>query len=121
MSYLGIDIGTSGVKALLMDRSGRALGDATAINAGLGFGWSIVLFGVAILVPLGLWRAGLPAVGCFWASYALTRPLGASVADFLAAKPSAGSRVEIPRASIKVPCMTSVGGRPSAARRPRGR
>ena len=69
---------------------GTALGDAAAIDAGLGFGWSIVLFGVAILVPLGLWRAGLPAVGCFWASYALTRPLGASVADFLAAKPSDG-------------------------------
>ncbi|MEO7223670.1 MAG: xylulokinase [Devosia sp.] len=30
MSYLGIDIGTSGVKALLMDRSGKPLGDATA-------------------------------------------------------------------------------------------
>ena len=30
MSYLGIDIGTSGVKALLMDRGGRALGEATA-------------------------------------------------------------------------------------------
>lgn len=30
MSYLGIDIGTSGVKALLMDRTGRALGEATA-------------------------------------------------------------------------------------------
>ena len=30
MSYLGIDIGTSGVKALLMDRAGRALGEATA-------------------------------------------------------------------------------------------
>jgi len=69
---------------------GTALGDAAAINAGLGFGWSIVLFGVAILVPLVLWRAGLPAVACFWASYALTRPLGASVADYLAAKPSSG-------------------------------
>jgi xylulokinase len=30
MSYLGIDIGTSGVKALLMDRAGTPLGDATA-------------------------------------------------------------------------------------------
>lgn len=30
MSYLGIDIGTSGVKALLMDRAGKALGEATA-------------------------------------------------------------------------------------------
>ena len=33
---------------------------------------------------------GVPAVGCFWASYALTRPLGASIADYLAAKPSGG-------------------------------
>ena len=69
---------------------GTALGDAAAIDAGLGFAWSIVIFGVAILVPLVLWRLGLPAVACFWASYALTRPLGASVADWLAAKPSAG-------------------------------
>ena len=30
MSYLGIDIGTSGVKALLIDRAGKALGEATA-------------------------------------------------------------------------------------------
>jgi xylulokinase len=30
MTYLGIDIGTSGVKVLLIDRSGRALGEATA-------------------------------------------------------------------------------------------
>jgi uncharacterized membrane-anchored protein len=69
---------------------GTALGDAAAIDAGLGFAWSIVLFGAAILVPLVLWRLGLPSVACFWASYALTRPLGASVADWLAAKPSAG-------------------------------
>jgi xylulokinase len=30
MTYLGIDIGTSGVKALLIDRDGKALGEATA-------------------------------------------------------------------------------------------
>lgn len=30
MTYLGIDIGTSGVKALLIDRAGQALGEATA-------------------------------------------------------------------------------------------
>lgn len=69
---------------------GTALGDAAALNAGLGFAWSIVLFGVAILAPLALWRAGVPAVGCFWASYVLTRPLGASVADYLASRPTAG-------------------------------
>ncbi|MEO6014631.1 MAG: xylulokinase [Devosia sp.] len=30
MSYLGIDIGTSGVKAILIDRAGKSLGEATA-------------------------------------------------------------------------------------------
>ncbi len=30
MTYLGIDIGTSGVKALLIDRAGQPLGEATA-------------------------------------------------------------------------------------------
>lgn len=63
---------------------GTALGDATAIDVGLGFNWSILLFGVLILVPLALWRVGLDATVAFWASYVLTRPLGASVADFLA-------------------------------------
>jgi uncharacterized membrane-anchored protein len=71
---------------LLTFRLGTALGDTTAINLGLGFGWSIVLFGVLILVPLALWRLGLDAVLAFWSSYVLTRPLGASVADFLGKK-----------------------------------
>lgn len=69
---------------------GTALGDTTAIDLGLGFAWSIALFGVLILVPLGLWRLGLNATMAFWASYVLTRPLGASVADWLGKAPSAG-------------------------------
>ncbi|MCW2753683.1 MAG: hypothetical protein JWQ32_1094 [Marmoricola sp.] len=63
---------------------GTAVGDTTAIDMGLGFSWSILLFGVLILVPLLLWRSGvLNATIGFWASYVLTRPLGASVADWL--------------------------------------
>lgn len=69
---------------------GTALGDTTAVNMGLGFGTSIVLFGVLILVPLVLWRLGLNATVAFWASYVLTRPLGASVADWLGKPPSSG-------------------------------
>ena len=60
-----------------------ALGDTTAVNLGLGFGASILLFGVLILVPLALWRGGLDATIAFWSAYVLTRPLGASVADWL--------------------------------------
>ena len=69
---------------------GTALGDTTAMNFGLGFGGSIVLFGVLILVPFGLWRLGLDATAAFWASYVLTRPLGASVADYLGKKSGLG-------------------------------
>jgi uncharacterized membrane-anchored protein len=72
---------------------GTALGDTTAINLGLGFSWSIVLFGVLILLPLGLWRLGLDATVAFWASYVLTRPLGASVADWLG-KPQAQGGID---------------------------
>ncbi|WGL52404.1 hypothetical protein P5P86_00915 [Nocardioides sp. BP30] len=63
---------------------GTALGDTTATNLGMGYWWSVVLFGVLILVPLAAWRLGANSVVCFWAAYSLTRPLGASVADGLA-------------------------------------
>ncbi len=69
---------------------GTALGDATAIDAGLGFVWSIVLFAVLILIPLALWRIGLNATIAFWAAYVMTRPLGASVADWLGKGTSQG-------------------------------
>jgi uncharacterized membrane-anchored protein len=71
---------------------GTAVGDTTAIEMGLGFSWSIVLFGLLILVPFVLWRLGLDATLAFWASYVLTRPLGASVADWLGKSHSAGGR-----------------------------
>jgi uncharacterized membrane-anchored protein len=71
---------------------GTAVGDTTAIEMGLGFSWSIVLFGVLILVPFALWRLGLDATVAFWAAYVLTRPLGASVADWLGKSPTAGGR-----------------------------
>jgi uncharacterized membrane-anchored protein len=63
---------------------GTALGDTTAENLHLGFLWSIGLFGVLILVPLMLWKCGVDATVTFWAAYSLTRPLGASIADWMA-------------------------------------
>ena len=63
---------------------GTALGDTTAENLHLGYGWSVVIFGSLILVPFVAWRLGASAVVCFWAAYSLTRPLGASIADGLA-------------------------------------
>ena len=63
---------------------GTALGDYTALALKLGYLSSIVLFGVIILIPAVAYRwFGLNAVVAFWAAYVVTRPLGASVADYL--------------------------------------
>jgi uncharacterized membrane-anchored protein len=62
---------------------GTALGDFTAFYLGLGLVASAALFAVAIVVPWVLWRfAGLNSVAAFWGAYVLTRPLGASLADW---------------------------------------
>ena len=63
---------------------GTALGDFTAISLGLGYLASSVFFGVVILVPaLAWWRLGLNSIAAFWMAYVVTRPLGASVADYI--------------------------------------
>jgi uncharacterized membrane-anchored protein len=67
---------------------GTALGDFTATTLGLGYLSSVVLFFVAIMIPLAAWRLGLNAVIAFWFAYVLTRPLGASVSDYVSKAPS---------------------------------
>jgi uncharacterized membrane-anchored protein len=68
---------------------GTALGDFTATSLNLGYLASGILFGVLILLPaLAWWRFGLNSIAAFWMSYVLTRPLGASFADYLS-KPRA--------------------------------
>lgn len=62
---------------------GTALGDFTATTLGLGYLSSVVLFFVAIVMPAIAWRLGLNAVVAFWWAYVLTRPLGASIADYV--------------------------------------
>ena len=49
----------------------------------LGFFGSAVLFGAAFAVPgLLWWRGSLNPVVAFWSAYVITRPLGASFADW---------------------------------------
>jgi uncharacterized membrane-anchored protein len=62
---------------------GTALGDFTATSLNLGFLSSGVLFGVVILIPLVAWRLGLNPIAAFWFAYVVTRPLGASFADYV--------------------------------------
>jgi uncharacterized membrane-anchored protein len=64
---------------------GTATGDLTATTFGLGYWASGLLFAVLIAVPaIGYWKFGMNEVAAFWFAYILTRPLGASFADWLA-------------------------------------
>ena len=68
---------------------GTALGDFTAAVLHLGYFGSAVLFAVVIMIPLVAWRSfGMNPVLAFWFAYVVTRPLGASIADWLS-KPRA--------------------------------
>jgi len=67
---------------------GTAVGDLTAITLHLGYSVSIVVFAAVIVIPaVGYWRFHWNAVLAFWFAYVVTRPLGASLADWLG-KPS---------------------------------
>jgi uncharacterized membrane-anchored protein len=62
---------------------GTAVGDLVGLTLHLGFLSAGLLFAAAIVLPLVAWRLGVNATLCFWAAYVLTRPLGASFADWL--------------------------------------
>ncbi|HEY4991166.1 MAG TPA: hypothetical protein VFC16_19705 [Nakamurella sp.] len=62
---------------------GTAAGDLTAVTLHLGYLSSGALFAVVILIPaLGYRFFGLNAIVAFWFAYIVTRPLGASFADW---------------------------------------
>jgi uncharacterized membrane-anchored protein len=68
---------------------GTAAGDLTATTLGLGYLTSAVLFAGLLAVPaLGYRRVHLNSILAFWAAYVLTRPLGASLADWLGKPPA---------------------------------
>jgi uncharacterized membrane-anchored protein len=70
---------------------GTAVGDLTATTFNLGYLGSGVLFAVLILIPaIGYWRFHLNPVLAFWSAYVLTRPLGASFADWMGKSTSGG-------------------------------
>jgi uncharacterized membrane-anchored protein len=63
---------------------GTAAGDLTAEKFDLGYGVSIAIFGgIIALIAAAHYGLGLNAVLTFWLAYIMTRPLGASIGDFL--------------------------------------
>ena len=63
---------------------GTAVGDLVANTHQFGYFAAIVLFAVLFLLPgIAYWQFGLNEVIAFWFAYVVTRPLGASIADWL--------------------------------------
>jgi uncharacterized membrane-anchored protein len=63
---------------------GTAVGDMTATEWHLGYLSSGLLFLGVIAVPaIGYWKFRLHSVFAFWFAYVITRPLGASFADWM--------------------------------------
>jgi uncharacterized membrane-anchored protein len=70
---------------------GTAVGDMTAVTFQLGFFASGILFAVVFAIPGVAYRLfHLNEIVAFWFAYIITRPLGASFADWLAVPQSLG-------------------------------
>jgi uncharacterized membrane-anchored protein len=70
---------------------GTALGDMTATTLHLGYLASGIMFTVIFFIPGVLhWRFGLNSIVAFWFAYIVTRPLGASYADWMGLPQSVG-------------------------------
>lgn len=63
---------------------GTAVSDVTAFTLHLGYVLSIFLFGLVItVIAIAHARFRLNGIVAFWAAYILTRPFGASIADWI--------------------------------------
>ncbi len=70
---------------------GTAAGDLTAVTFHLGYLASGILFLIVIAIPAISYRLGwMNAILAFWFAYVVTRPLGASFADWLAVPAARG-------------------------------
>lgn len=70
---------------------GTALGDLTAGPLNIGFLGSIFLFAALMAaVAVAYLRFHVNAIAAFWVAYVLTRPLGASIVDYLIVPPKEG-------------------------------
>ncbi len=72
------------VAITLSQTLGTALGDWTADDTGLGYEGGALVFGAGLAVLAGAYYwTSISRVFLFWAAFILSRPLGATVGDFL--------------------------------------
>jgi len=79
------------ITIMLSQTLGTALGDWASDSLGLGYGYAAIVFSslIAILAALYFWTT-ISRTALFWATFILTRPLGAVLGDFLDKPVSAG-------------------------------
>jgi uncharacterized membrane-anchored protein len=81
---------------------GTALGDLTAYTAHLGYLISGIVFALVFLIPtLGYWHFRLNSIFAFWLAYIITRPLGASFADWVGVPKDLGG-LNLGRGTVRV-------------------
>jgi len=81
---------------------GTAAGDMTAVTFQLGFFGSGILFAVVIALPAIAYRwFRLNEIVAFWFAYIITRPLGASFADWLAV-PAAQGGLNLGKGTVSI-------------------
>lgn len=89
------------ITILLSQTLGTALGDFVA-DSGLGYSGGALVFGAALVCVTALYLAtDVSRVALFWAAFILTRPLGATVGDFLD-KPVAAGGLDLSRAAASL-------------------
>jgi uncharacterized membrane-anchored protein len=97
---------------------GTAAGDLVGLTLHLGFFPAGLLFLALILVPLIAWRAlGLNPVVAFWSAYVLTRPLGASFADWIGKRHDVGHGLGFGDGRITLLTLVAIVGLVSYAHR----
>jgi len=69
---------------------GTATGDLMAETLRFGYFVTGIIVAVVIALVVGAWRFGLNEILAFWIAYIMTRPLGASIGDFLSQSSSNG-------------------------------
>ena len=89
---------------------GTALGDFLADTSGLGYSGGALVFGAALAVVAALYfYTGLSRTLLFWAAFILTRPLGATVGDFLD-KPVANGGLSLGRFAASAVLLALMAG-----------
>lgn len=95
------------VTITLSQTLGTALGDWVA-DGPLGYLGAASLFGLALVIlALLYWQTAVSRVALFWAAFILTRPLGATVGDFLD-KPVARGGLELSRSTASAALIVAI-------------